>query len=196
MLNELVLKTIIDKFDIIFLELEDNRLIQFKSLTFPQLHLVDLVGSIKTDGFFCFVFLHNACTPTLRHKLSEWLSILVSYNRHSEQFVIGSSLSTGGWVTDSWAVNDHWRSRCDSVFCLWQTSVHPGHWLLVCRLGFANNNEQMNLIMLGWWIAFGFMHKDASSNCNGISFGGAFLKFYVHVGFSFALVDEANAGED
>lgn len=54
MLNELVLRTIIVKFDIIFLELEDNRLIQFKSSTFPQLHLVDLVGSIKTDGFFFF----------------------------------------------------------------------------------------------------------------------------------------------
>lgn len=40
------------------------------------------------------------------------------------------------------------------------------------------------------------MLKDTSSNCNGISFGGAFLKFYVHVGFSFPLVDEANAGED
>lgn len=32
-------------------------LIQFKSLTFPQLHLVDLVGSVKTDGFFyLFIF--------------------------------------------------------------------------------------------------------------------------------------------
>lgn len=56
MLNELVFLTIIVKFDIIFLELEDNMLIQFKSLTFPQLHLVDLVGSVKTDGFINLFF--------------------------------------------------------------------------------------------------------------------------------------------
>lgn len=61
MLNELVLRTIIVKFDIIFLELEDNRLIQFKSLTFPQLHLVDLVGSNKTDveSYFFTQCLHT-----------------------------------------------------------------------------------------------------------------------------------------
>lgn len=71
MLNELVFLTIIVKFDIIFLELEDNKLIQFKSLTFPQLHLVDLVGSVKTDGFI------NLFTQCL-HTHSQALTVLMT----------------------------------------------------------------------------------------------------------------------
>lgn len=196
MLNELVLRTIIVKFDIIFLELEDNRLIHFKNVSFPQLHLVDLVGSIKIwlvllkqMDFFIYLFLHNACTPTFRHKLS-WLSILVSCNRHSEHFVFCGHhwFLAVDWPLseNSCAVNDHWRSRCDCVLFMTQTSIQPGRWLLVCWPDCANDDKQIEFIMLGWWTGFGFMHQDASSNCNGISFAGAFLKFYV----------QANGGDD